>query len=62
VRPLHYNAPMDRGEERPAEAGGEPKAADPEDSSMTRTYASVLLVQAVVLLALWALGSGFRVP
>jgi hypothetical protein len=43
---------VDPAEERP----------DAQDSPMTRTYAAVLLVQVVVLLALWAAGRYFATP
>ena len=35
---------------------------DGEDTTRRRTYAAVLLVQAVVLLALWAAGRYFGAP
>lgn len=43
----------DRADERPDDA---------QDSPMTWTYAAVLLVQVVVLLALWAAGRYFGAP
>ena len=53
-RALHYNAAMpDRADERPD---------DVQDSPMTWTYAAVLLVQVVVLLALWAAARYFGPP
>jgi hypothetical protein len=38
-----------------------PEPAD-DGSPMTRTYAGVLLIEAFVLLALWALGRYFGAP
>jgi hypothetical protein len=51
---FHYNAAMaDRAEERPG-------SSDAPVSN--RTYASVLLVQALVLIALWAAARYFGTP
>ncbi len=36
-----------------------PAAADPGDAGMTRTYALVVLVEAVVVFALWAISRYF---
>jgi hypothetical protein len=53
-RAFHYNAAMaDPVDERPADA---------DTPVSKRTYASVLLVQAAVLLALWAAGRYFGAP
>jgi hypothetical protein len=51
-RAFHYNAAM-------ADRLDPGKAEDP---ARTRTYASVLFVQAVVLLVLWATGRYFGTP
>jgi len=38
------------------------RAPDDDDRPMTRTYARVLFVQALVLMALWAAGRYFGAP
>jgi hypothetical protein len=49
--------------QRPAPtSAAESSGADGEDSAMTRAYAAVLIVQVVVLLALWAAGRYFATP
>jgi hypothetical protein len=52
--------PVDR---RPAGASdADARTAEREDSPMTRTYARVLVVEVVVLLALWGAGRYFAAP
>ncbi len=43
----------------PLTRSSSPPAADPDDTPMTGTYLLVLLVEAVVIAALWALGRQF---
>jgi hypothetical protein len=52
--------PVDRRPAGASDAGVRP--AEHEDSPMTRTYARVLVVEVVVLLALWAAGRYFAAP
>jgi hypothetical protein len=55
---------VDRRPARASDAGASAGArtAEPEDSPMTRTYARVLVVEVVVLLALWGAGRYFAAP